>query len=345
MITAVRSRAELIESHLPLVVSVARRHQDASEPLEDLVQVGTIGLIKAIDRFDRERGSALSTFAVPFIEGEIRHHLRDSVPLVRVPRPLRELGARARAAHDELAARHARTPTTAEVGALLGVAADEVVRAVAARPGAALLGDAAGEPAAETADALAAGEARVLLEAGWRRLAPRERRIMQLRFFDDRSQAQIGREVGLSQAHVSRLIAATLERLRRELAGADPAVVAPRAAAYSDHAMGANDTRAEQRTTTHSGRLLVRMPQTLHAELAQAAEREGVSLNALITGTLASSVGWRDGNEDGPAPTTERPAAPGRSWTSIALAANLVVVAIAAIVAIVLLVVALGHGF
>jgi RNA polymerase sigma-B factor len=344
MTTAVRSRAELIESHLPLVVSVARRHQGAREPLEDLVQVGTIGLIKAVDRFDAERGRALSTFAVPFIEGEIRHHLRDSVPLVRVPRPLRELGARARAAHDELTARHARTPTTAEVGARLGVAADEVVRAVAARPGAAVLGDPAGEQAADPGDALAASEARVLLEAGWRRLASRERRIMQLRFFDDRSQAQIGREVGLSQAHVSRLIAATLERLRRELAGADSAVVGTRAAAYSDQAMGASDTQAEQRTT-HSGRLLVRMPQTLHAELARAAEREGVSLNALITGTLASSVGWRDGSDDGPAPSDHGPATPGRSWTSIALAANLVVVAIAAIVAIVLLVVALRHGF
>jgi hypothetical protein len=130
------------------------------------------------------------------------------------------------------------------------------------------------------------------------------------------------------------------------------AVVEDGAEAYPREAMATREAeeRQPQQQQTHSGRLLVRMPQSLHAELARVAEHEGVSLNTLITGALASSVGWRDGAVDGLDAVEGLEERPGRQagrprWTSIALAANLVVVVLAAIVAIVLLVVALGHGW
>ena len=345
MAVAGTARSELIERHLGLVASVARRYQGGAEPLEDLVQVGTIGLIKAVDRFDPARGTELSTFAVPLIEGEIRHHLRDRVPLVRAPRPVRELGARIRRAADAYAARHGRAPTALELAAALGVGEDDVAAALAGSAGAAGVPLADGAEAAAPDDGFAASEHRLLLAQGWRRLEPRERRILELRFFEDRSQAEIGRAVGLSQAQVSRLIAATLERLRGELDPGGGAVVAPGAAAYSGRAMATREVQPEQRAT-HSGRLLVRMPQALHAELARAAEREAVSLNALITRTLAGAVGWQDAEEgDRPPAPAREPSGRGRSWTTIALAANLVAVVVAALVAIVLLVVAFKHGF
>jgi hypothetical protein len=177
-------------------------------------------------------------------------------------------------------------------------------------------------------------------------LSKRERRILQLRYYEDRSQARSRARSALAGAGLA-LIRRAVERMRA-------AVVEDGDEAYSREGMPARE--AEERTpqqsqqSSHSGRLLVRMPSSLHAELARVAEREGVSLNTLITGALASAVKWRDGAVDGldvvdaegPArrPDQSRP-----RWTSIALAANLVVVVLAAIVAIVLLVVALGHGW
>jgi DNA-binding Lrp family transcriptional regulator len=178
-------------------------------------------------------------------------------------------------------------------------------------------------------------------------LSTRERRIVELRYYEDRSQSEIAREVGLSQAQVSRLIRRAVDRMRAVVVDGD-------GAAYPREEMATRE--AEERATqppqqsTHSGRLLVRMPQSLHAELARVAEREGVSLNTLITGALASSVSWREGSLEGldDVVDAEAPSKPARErprWTSIALAANLVVVVLAAIVAIVLLIVALGHGW
>ena len=147
------------------------------------------------------------------------------------------------------------------------------------------------------------------------------------------------------QAQVSRLIRRALDRMRA-------AVVEDSDVAYPREEMATREVEEPQpqQQSTHSGRLLVRMPQSLHAELARVAEHEGVSLNTLITGALASSVGWRDGSVEGlpvvDAGAQDDPGAPQRPrWTSIALAANLVVVVLAAAVAIVLLVVALGHGW
>jgi len=317
-----------------LVRSVARRYARGGEPVDDLVQVGAIGLIKAVDRFEPERGNELRTVAVPAIEGEIRHHLRDRAPLVRAPRPVRELAARVRRAQVELGAREGRLPTPAELAQEVGATEAEVVQALQSRAPAVPLEP---EHALVAPDDLA--DERALLAAGMSVLSARERRILELRYFEDRSQADIAREVGLSQAHVSRLIRRALERLRA-------AVVEDEAEAYPRDQMAIREVeeRAPQQAT-HSGRLLVRMPQSLHAELARVAEREGVSLNALITGALASAVGWRDGAVDGLETTDDTPVQRRPQWTTIALAANLVVVVLAAAVAIVLLVIAVTHGW
>jgi RNA polymerase sigma-B factor len=344
------ARSRAIEEHLPLVTSLARRYAREDEPFEDLVQAGTVGLIKAVDRFDPGRGVAFSTYAVPVIEGEIRHHLRDAGRLVRVPRPVTELDARADRAERDLTARLGRTPTSDEVAGAVGVpsaAIDDVLAARAARRPAPL--DAEIEDGG--AD-LATSETRMLLRRGWKDLGERERRILELRFFGDLTQGQIAKEVGLSQAHVSRLIAEALARLRTTLSDT---VAAPGEAAYSGPEMASQNTAAKG--SSHSGRVLVRMPQTLHAELAETAEREGVSLNALITSALASAVGWRhggpaaDGEAEVSAVTSSAPpegsvpaAAPRRRWSSVALVANVVVVLLAALLALALLVAALAQA-
>jgi RNA polymerase sigma-B factor len=328
-------RERLIEQHMGLVRSVARRYARKGEPVEDLVQVGAIGLIKAVDRFEPGRGPKLRALAVPAIEGEIRHHLRDRSSLVRTPRPLHELRGRARAAQAQLTARDGRPASAAAIALALGASEDAVAEALrAGEPAAALDADRASAPTDDLA------EERALLAAGIDLLSPRERRILQMRFYEDRSQAEIAREVGLSQAHVSRLVRRAVERLRA-------AVVDRDGEAYPRNGMAVREIEERPQPGTHSGRLLVRMPQSLHTELAHVAEREGVSLNTLITGALASSVGWRDGAvdgigaEDGEAPRPRRPA----RWTGAVLAANLVVVAVAALVAIVLLVMAVRHGW
>jgi RNA polymerase sigma-B factor len=323
-----------------LVRSVARRYARGGEPVDDLVQVGAIGLIKAVDRFDTSRGRELRAVAVPAIEGEIRHHLRDRTQLVRTPRPVVELAARVRRAQVQIGAREGRLPTPAELAEAVGATEEEVVQALQSR---APVVELEPENAPAAPDDLA--DERALLQAGMSVLSKREQRILHLRYYEDRSQAEIAREIGLSQAQVSRLIRRAVDRMRA-------AVVEDGAEAYPREEMATREVEEPQpqQQSTHSGRLLVRMPQSLHAELARVAENEGVSLNTLITGALASSVGWRDGAVDGLSAVDAgaedgRPAAGRPRWTSIALAANLVVVVLAATVAIVLLVVALGHGW
>jgi RNA polymerase sigma-B factor len=323
-----------------LVRSVARRYARGDEPVDDLVQVGAIGLIKAVDRFEPARGRSLRAVAVPAIEGEIRHHLRDRSQLVRTPRPVVELAGRVRRAQVTIGAREGRLPTPAELAEAVGATEEQVLQALQSRAPVVEL-----EPEQAPAAPDDFADDRALLEAGMSVLSKRERRILQLRYYEDRSQVEIAREIGLSQAQVSRLIRRAVDRMRA-------AVVEDGSEAYPREEMATREVEEPQpqQQSTHSGRLLVRMPQSLHAELARVAEHEGVSLNTLITGALASSVKWRDGAVEG-LPVVDAGAEDGRAapqrprWTSIALAANLVVVVLAAAVAIVLLVVALGHGW
>ncbi|HEV7753608.1 MAG TPA: sigma-70 family RNA polymerase sigma factor [Baekduia sp.] len=306
--SAASTRSDTIEAHLPLVRSIAQRYVRHGEPLEDLVQVGTLGLIKAVDRFDPSRDVALSALARPSIEGEIRHHLRDAGCGPHVPRTDRELAARVHDAEAGLIARLRRAPTHAELAQAVGVDEEGVARALqahdAARP--VVLDDAAPDRSTVARGADAA-EARLLLEAGWDILDERERRLLELRYRQDFSQREIARELGLSQAHVSRLLRAALDRLRGEL---DPPAEddhedhdgseARRSAPAPATTMTTATTTAMTTVTTtatpatrpdgRSGRLLLRLPRSLHAELAEAAEREGVPLNTFIAGTLSAAV-------------------------------------------------------
>ena len=173
------ARHRLIELHLPLVRALARRYAWQGEQLEDLTQVGAVGLIKAIDRYDPRRGSSLTAYAVPTIVGEIRRHLRDSAQPIRLPR--RDGGDRVVV---ESVTLDAEAPSSRDAGAERG---------------------------------LEHGEERVLIEAGLRALPRRQRRIVQLHYFANLSQRGIASELGLSQVHVSRLLQDSLGKLRREI--------------------------------------------------------------------------------------------------------------------------------
>jgi RNA polymerase sigma-B factor len=323
MATDAQARERLIEQHIPLVRSIARRYAGSSEPLDDLVQAGSVGLIKAVDRFDPARGEKLASLAAPAIEGEIRHHLRDRTQLVRVPRGVRELGAKVGAEEARLTARDGRAPGAAQLAEAVGAPEAAVVEALLARRA----GSAASLDEVAAAAPDAGAEDRAALAQAWSALTVRERTILELRFRDDLSQSQIAQRVGRSQAQVSRSLASALAKLRAAMEGVAPA---PRAT-YSEPAMDEAQEGAQQR----SGRFLVRMPQTLHDALAREAEREGVSLNTLITNALAGAVGWRDG-----APHDEPAAPPPKRATNRMLVLNLVVVGVVAIAAVILLVLA-----
>ncbi len=223
-------RDELVANHLPLVRHLARRYRERGEPLEDLVQVGTVGLISAIDRFDPSRGVELSTFATPTILGEIRRHFRDRSWAVHVPRRLQELQGRVTAAADDLSATLHRSPTVRELAEALGVTEEEILEALEARHAYSAdsldiepdedSGRAAAVALAVGAEdpALAAVEDREALRPLLAALPERERQIITLRFFRNMSQSQIAQELGMSQMHVSRLLARTLGQLRAGLA-------------------------------------------------------------------------------------------------------------------------------
>ena len=222
-------RDTLIELNLPLVRYAAARFRSRNEPMEDIVQVGTIGLIKAIDRFDCERGVEFPTFAMPTVVGEIKRFFRDTSWSVRVPRRIQELRLDLAKAGDELAQKLDRAPTVAELAERLDLSREEVVEGMAASN--AYTASSLDSPAPEDdggegslADrlgyedtALEGVEYRESLKPLLAKLPPRERRIIMLRFFANMTQSQIGEEVGISQMHVSRLLSRTLVRLRKGL--------------------------------------------------------------------------------------------------------------------------------
>ena len=226
-----QARDELVTLHLPLVHYLARRFRDRGEPLEDLVQVGTIGLIKAVDRFEPERGLELSTYATPTIVGEIKRHFRDKGWAIRVPRRLQELRISLGRATAELSQKSGRAPTVAELAQHLGISEDDVIeglegaQAYSAQSLDAQLGGDGDDDGPHLADRLG-GEDPDLEGVEWREslkpllaaLPSRERRILALRFFHGMTQSQIAEEVGLSQMHVSRLLAKSLTTLRAGMA-------------------------------------------------------------------------------------------------------------------------------
>jgi RNA polymerase sigma-B factor len=224
-----RIRERLVRGYESLVHFLARRFQNRGEPLEDIVQVGFLGLIKAIDRFDPELGNEFTTFATPTILGEIRRYFRDKGWAIRFPRRLQELYQQVVRTNEELKNQLNRQPTVAEVAERLRVEPDDVLEAMemssamtpmsidatigTGEDGGRQLGEAVG-----TEDPnLDRVEMRQVLERAMQHLNERERRIMIMRFFEEMSQAEVAKRLGISQMHVSRLQRAALEQLREYL--------------------------------------------------------------------------------------------------------------------------------
>jgi RNA polymerase sigma-B factor len=226
-VAATAARDELVALHLPLVEHAARRFRNRGEPFEDLVQVGTIGLIKAIDRFDTERGVEFSTYATPTVVGEIKRYFRDKGWAIRVPRRLQELRIAITAATAELTHANGRSPTPRELADTIGCSVEEIIEGLESSNAYATLSLDAGEETDTGAGMLAAMgahdenlehvEIRESLKPLLDGLDPREKRILLLRFFKNMTQSQIATEIGVSQMHVSRLLTRTLEQLRSSL--------------------------------------------------------------------------------------------------------------------------------
>lgn len=221
-------RNELVAGHLPLARNIAHRFAQRGEPVDDLEQVATLGLIQAIDRFDPARGSDFLSFAVPTITGEVRRHFRDTGWSVRVPRRLKDLHVRLGAAISELSQSNGRAPTATELAERLGLPREDVLEGLEAATAyrSTSLDEmlTAGEdrPALEGVigradDELDRAEYRTALAPALEQLSERERLILKLRFFAGLTQSQIADRIGLSQMHISRLLSRTLKRLRAQL--------------------------------------------------------------------------------------------------------------------------------
>jgi RNA polymerase sigma-B factor len=224
------AREQLIEQYMSLVRSLARRYSYRGEQLEDLVQIGAIGLIKAIDRFDMNRGVELTTYATPNIIGEIKRHFRDRGWSVRVPRGLQELNVQLSRLIEQLTVQLARSPTIPELAKAAGVEEEEVLEALESGRAYSSLSLSSGggsdedgeldplESLGEIEHQYEVSEDRAVLAPGFRVLDERERTILHLRFFEGLTQSQIAQQVGISQMHVSRLIRRSLEKIRAEIA-------------------------------------------------------------------------------------------------------------------------------
>ncbi len=221
-------RDRLVTGYLPVAQHIARRFAHRGEPLDDLTQVATVGLINAVDRFSPEKGSDFFSFAVPTISGEVRRHFRDQGWSMRVPRRLKDMHVSINGVVSELSQRLGRAPRPSEIAEHLGVPVADVLEGLEAaeayrsssldemlssEQGSATVGDLVGAADAE----LDRVDYRQALRPVLAELAPRERTIVMLRFFGSMTQTQIADQVGISQMHVSRLLAQTMDRLRSKL--------------------------------------------------------------------------------------------------------------------------------
>jgi RNA polymerase sigma-B factor len=222
-------RERLVELNSDLVRFIARRFANRGEPLEDIEQVGFLGLIHAIERFDPSLENEFSTFATPTIMGEIRRHFRDRSWAVRVPRRLQENYLRVVRAQDQLQSELGRQPSISEIGQRLDLDPDDVLAALEVSPAQHTLsldqpagtgdpGDTIelGDRLGQEDENLERVELKAMLEQAMAHLTPRERQIMVLRFFDQLPQTEVAKRLGISQMHVSRLQRAALEHMRRE---------------------------------------------------------------------------------------------------------------------------------
>ena len=228
------ARQQLIEQYMSLVRSLARRYSYRGEQLDDLVQIGAIGLIKAIDRFDIDRGVELTTYATPNIIGEIKRHFRDKGWSVRVPRGLQELNVQLSKLIEAKTVELRRSPTIPELAKAAGAEEEEVLEALESGRAysAVSLSTGGGNDEDGEVDPLESlgaeepeyeiSENRAVLAPGFRVLDERERMILHLRFFKGLTQSQIAQQVGISQMHVSRLIRRALEKIREEIGSEEP---------------------------------------------------------------------------------------------------------------------------
>jgi RNA polymerase sigma-B factor len=221
-----------VEAYSNLVYFLARKFANRGEPLEDVVQVGFMALLMAIDRFDPARGLEFTTFATPTIVGEIKRYFRDKSWAVRIPRRLQELNLRARQAGERLQESLGRAPSVQELAAELGVSEEEILEAYEAGPAQITvpLDAAGGSPSGDEGLSLSERlggedenlqlvELQGLLDSAMVHLTPREREIMYLRFVEELPQSEVARRLGISQMHVSRLQRAAVENLKRQLEG------------------------------------------------------------------------------------------------------------------------------
>ena len=232
------AREQLVERFLPLARQLARRYQRGGEQLDDLVQVASLGLLKAIDRFDPARETAFSSFAVPTILGELKRHFRDKGWSVRVPRDLQEMAVRVERIADEMSREVGRAPTPGEIAERTGASLEQVLEAREAS--AAYRAVSLDRPRSDDdedgdsyADAVGAedpgfrlAEDAATVDRLMRVLSEREREVLRLRFEEDLTQSEIGQRVGVSQMHVSRLIRQSLDEMRTELDQPASAVLA-----------------------------------------------------------------------------------------------------------------------
>ena len=223
------AREALVQRHLPLVRSLARRYAGRGEALEDIEQVGSIGLLKAIDRYDMEREVSLTTYATPNVVGEIKRHFRDKGWAIRVPRGLQELSAKLSATVERLTVKLERSPSIAEIAAELEATPEQVLEAMEAGSAYSTVSLSSGpggddddsfdpmESIGEEDAEFERTEQRAALEPALAALPPREREILRMRFEDGLTQTQIAERIGISQMHVSRLIRKSLARMRDQL--------------------------------------------------------------------------------------------------------------------------------
>ena len=221
-------RDALVHLHLPLVEHCARRFRNRGEPFDDLLQVGTIGLLKSIDRFDPHRGVEFSTYATPTIIGEIKRYFRDKGWAIRVPRRLQELRMQISGATAELTQSLGRAPTPSELASVIGCSVDDVIEGIESSNAYSTLsldaGDNTDQGGMSMLDTMGIDdlgiehvELRESLKPLLESLPAREKNILMLRFFKNMTQSQIAAEIGVSQMHISRLLNKTLEHLRGSL--------------------------------------------------------------------------------------------------------------------------------
>ena len=223
------AREKLVMSHLNLVRFIANKFKNRGEPIDDLIQVGYLGLLKAIDRFDPSRGLEFTTFATPTIMGEIKRHFRDKGWSVRVPRRLQELSAKVNQATDTLTSQLQRSPTIAEIADYLDATVDEVLEAMessSAYSSVSLESPSGADDddtpsvidryATEDSD-LAFTDDRIIIEEALASFSPRERDVIEMRFLKGMTQIEIAEKLGISQVQVSRLLRRTLKKIQDKI--------------------------------------------------------------------------------------------------------------------------------